>query len=94
MLSYQKDKELREGLFRKLQKRLSAVALRKDSVVPPAEVMNALKGEYRDIGIPVKVLDFPYPYTHVNPFPTAEKIASEVTAEFDKVFGFAADHLS
>ncbi len=94
MLSYQKKKQLREELFRKLQLRLFAVALTKDSVVPPAEVLNALKGEYRDIGIPVKILDFPYPYAHVNPFPTEEKIASEVTAEFDKVFEFAADHLS
>ncbi len=93
MLSYRKNKELREGLFKKLHDRLYAVALKKDSVVPPAEVMNALKGEYRNIETRVDVLDFPFPYTHVNPFPTDETIASEVDAKFNEVFSLAASHL-
>ena len=37
MLSYQKNKEVREQLFRKLEKRLCAVALKKDDVVPAAK---------------------------------------------------------
>lgn len=93
MLSYQKNKEFREGLFRKLQNRLYAVALKKDTVVPPAEVLNALKGEYRDIATRVEILDFPFPYTHVNPFPIDEKLSKSVDAEFNEVFRIAAEHL-
>jgi len=93
MLSYQKNKEAREQFFREANGRLRAIALKKDDVVPPAEVLNTLMGEYRNICNPVEVLDFPYPYTHVNPFPTGEGYDEVVDDWFSEVFSKAADHL-
>lgn len=92
MLTYQKNKEKRERLFRQLQKQLYAVALRKDDVIPAAEVLNTLKGEYRDIGTHVDVLDFPFPYTHINPFPTTGAQGHLVDESFNEVFTKAAAH--
>ena len=93
MLSYRKEKKARERHLRRLQDRLHAVALRKDDVIPATEVLNTLKGEYRDIGTRVDVLDFPYPYTHINPFPTDETHEHLVDSCFRDVFSRAAEHL-
>lgn len=93
MLLYHYNKAERESRLRGLAGRISAVALRQDEVVPPAEVLNTLKGEMRDIDIPVEVLDFPYPYTHVTPFVLQERYSHEVTEAFDVVMTKAGDWL-
>jgi hypothetical protein len=93
MLSYQKEKEKREELFKKLQGQLRAVALKKDTVVPPGEVLNTLQGEYRDINTKVEILDFPYPYTHIDPFPATQTLEHPVDCAFNSVFEKASEHL-
>jgi hypothetical protein len=92
LLSYQKNKEAREQRFRQLQNQLCAVALKNDDVVPANEVLNTLKGDYRDIGMQVEVMDFPFPYTHINPFPTGGMHERLVEISFDEVFRKAAAH--
>ena len=57
------------------------------------QVLNTLQGEYRDIRNPVKILDFPFPYTHVNPFPTDEALEEKVDTSFNEVFNTAAGFL-
>jgi len=90
MLSYQKNKEVREKRFRELQNQIYAIALKKDEVIPPSEVLNILKGDYRDIGVPVEVLDFPFPYDHITPFPLDQKNEWLVDEAFNSVFNKAA----
>jgi hypothetical protein len=92
LLSYQKNKEAREQRFRELQDQLCAVALKQDDVIPANEVLNTLKGDYRDIGTQVEVMDFPFPYTHINPFPTDAGIEQLVDKSFIEVFEMAAAH--
>jgi hypothetical protein len=92
LLSYQKNKGAREQRFRQLQDQLFAVALKKDDVIPANEVLNTLKGDYRDIGIQVKVMDFPYKYTHINPFPIDAAIEQLVDKSYTEVFEIAAKH--
>ena len=93
MLSYQKNKDAREKYFNEIHNRLRAIALKKDHVIPPSEVLNTLMGEYRDICNQVEVMDFPFPYTHVTPFPTDGVSEWLVDASFDEVFKKAAEHL-
>jgi alcohol dehydrogenase YqhD (iron-dependent ADH family) len=93
LLSYQKNKEAREQRFRELQDQLYAVALKKDDVIPANEVLNTLKGDYRDIGTRVKVMDFPFNYTHINPFPIDAAIEQLVDKSFTEVFEMAAGYL-
>lgn len=92
MLSNHRFKELREKRFRELSRQIVAVALERDEVIPPAEVLNTLKGDFRDIPIPVQIEHFPYDYTHVTPFSTRTSIEREVNDSFDRIFKLAADH--
>ena len=94
LLLYHHRKAERESCLRKLAPKVSAVALKQDTVVPPAEILNTLKGEMRDIEIPVEVLDFPYPYTHVTPFTLQEKFSKEASEAFNQVMNKAGEWLS
>jgi len=40
----------------------------------------------------VEVMDFPFPYTHINPFPTGGMHERLVEISFDEVFRKAAAH--
>ena len=94
MIDYNKLIEFREEKLNKISSRLMAVALKKDTVVPYYEVLNTLRGTERSIPIEVKVIDFPFPYSHENPFPLADSHQSAVNAAIDQVFGMAAEFLS
>lgn len=93
MLLYHHHKELREQSLRRAAGRIRAVALKQDTVVPPVEVMNTLKGEMRDIDITVDVEDFPYEYSHVTPFPLAPKYAEQTDEAFRKIMQKAGKFL-
>lgn len=90
MLLYHHYKELRESRLRGAARRIRAIALKRDTVVPPVEVMNTLKGEMRDINITVDIEDFLYPYSHVNPFSLAEKHSIETNNAFVKIMDNAS----
>ncbi|MCD6177603.1 MAG: hypothetical protein J7K29_07180 [Candidatus Cloacimonetes bacterium] len=93
MLEFHKLQNFREKRFKELNKQISAVALKKDVVVPPSEVLNTLKGSDNKIPTKVKVMDFNYNYDHVIPFPPTKKLEKEVDKSFNRVFRFAAKHL-
>lgn len=93
MLLYHHYKELRESRISGAARRIRAAALKQDAVVPPVEVMNTLKGEMRDIKITVDIEDFPYPYSHVNPFSLAEKHSAETDTAFIKIMDKASEFL-
>ena len=86
LLNYRLEVGYREEKFRSMASRIQAVALAKDEVVPPFEVINTLKGSKRDIPIDVEVVDFPYPYRHEDPFPLSPKHAAEVDIWFKMLF--------
>ncbi len=86
MLNYGKHRAYRESLFQKLSNRIMAITLENDQIIPYYEVINTLKGVTRDIPVPVKIVDFPYPYTHENPFPVNSKIDDKVTESFKSIF--------
>jgi hypothetical protein len=86
MLDYKVEMEYREASFRKISSQVLAVALKQDKVVPAYEVINTLQGAGRDTGIPVEILDLPYPYLHEDPFPANAANPSPVDESFDRVF--------
>ena len=93
MLDYNKMIEFREEKLREISSFISAIALKKDKVVPSYEVLNTLKGADRDIPIDVKVMDLPFNYTHENPFPLDSKIQNAVNESFNEIFKIASDFL-
>jgi hypothetical protein len=86
MLDYQKMRNFREGLLKKYEDQIYAVTLKKDAVIPTYEVINALRGAYRDINIKVEEIDFDRDYTHENPFPVNQ--GSSVQVEWDLLMVF------
>jgi len=92
MISSRKLKAVREARFAELKDRILAVPLRKDTVIQPGEVLSTLQGEFRNIAVPVQIMDFDYKYSHVNPFPESGVPAGEVDRAFDRVFAIAASY--
>jgi hypothetical protein len=86
MLDYQKMRNFREGLLKKYEDQIYAVTLKKDAVIPTYEVINALRGAYRDINIKVEEIDFDRDYSHENPFPVNQ--GSSVQVEWDLLMVF------
>ena len=86
MLNYGVMSDLREDRLRDIGHRLFSVNLKKDTVAPPYEAINTLQGRYRDIPVRVDMHDFPYLYTHEDPFPALEKIRDEVDRQFRGIF--------
>lgn len=89
MLSSGKLKAFRESVFSKLKDQISSVVLKNDKVIPATGAIEALGP-----GSDIRVLDFPYEYSHEIPFPVGEKgIIPSVDAAFKEVFGKAAAFL-
>lgn len=86
MLEYKKCRELREGLLKQSENDIMAISLKKDTVIPSFEIINTLQGAYRDINIEVTEYDFPYTYTHENPFPVNTTTPELINKSFDKIF--------
>ena len=86
MLDYQKMRGYREALLKKYENQIYAISLTKDDVIPSFEIMNTLKGAYRNINIRMDEMDFEYDYIHENPFPTNVPESDLVDENFEKVF--------
>ncbi len=94
LLSYDSLRDEREAHFRLLAKRMAAVLLTGDSVVSPLDTIPVLRGERKDIGIDAAVMDFPYPYSHIMPFPLQVKFEADVETALNAVLDRAAAHLA
>ena len=91
MLDYQKMRKHREKLLKRYEQQIYAISLTKDEVIPSFEIMNTLKGAYRDINIRMDEMDFDYDYIHENPFPTNVVDSKQVDESFEKVFEKVCD---
>lgn len=83
MLRYYHFQENRENRFKELEGKIKSINLMKDEIAPPVEALNTLQGAYRNIAIEVDVIDYPFNYSHMIPFPLTMKNAEEVTASFE-----------
>jgi hypothetical protein len=93
MLTIDLLKKHRENKLRNLSGKIKALALIKDKVIPPASVIQTLQGKNKEIPIDVCVLDFPFEYDHISPFPLGENIQEEVDKSFNEVFKIAGEFL-
>lgn len=91
MLNYGVLRQEREAHFRRMARRLLAITLERDTVIPPYEVVNTLQGAARDIPVRVDTLDFPYPYQHEDPFPAKATLREPVDLVFQEVFDSIAE---
>jgi hypothetical protein len=94
MLSLHRNRNTREERLKQIGSRIRAIALRKDEIIPPVEVLNTLKGDFRDLPTDVQLIDFPFDYTHIDPFPLQKKSRNNVNDAFDQIFKLAAEHFN
>lgn len=93
LLSIDMLKEHREKKLNSLSDRIKALALVKDTVIPPESVIQTLNGNDKKISTEVIVMDFPFDYDHISPFPLGESIQNEVDKSFGEVFNIASEFL-
>lgn len=93
MLDYAKMRDFREGLFRKYEKDFYAICLKKDTIIPSFEIINTLKGAFRDISIKIEETDFDHHYTHENPFPLNRNEEEMINRNFEHIFTLAGEFL-
>ncbi|MFT3751897.1 MAG: DUF6051 family protein [Paludibacter sp.] len=93
MISPERNQIERESFFKRMGNKISGISLAKDHVIPYNGVMKAIGNECAEKC--VQLLDFCFPYTHENPFPTGSKRDDvAINASFDRVFSSAAHFLA
>jgi hypothetical protein len=90
MLNIDSLPDFRDKNLTELKDRIYAVALTKDSVIPPDSVRKTLNGCRSATGIKIDELNADLDYDHISPFPPGEKIRKETDEFFTKVFDKAA----
>ncbi len=93
MLDYQKGRVIREQFLKKYENQIYAISLKKDFIFPSFEIINNLKGAYRDINIKVEELDYAHSYTHEIPFPINTKDQQLINDSFELTFSKVCDFL-
>jgi hypothetical protein len=88
MIDLGRLKTFRENLFTKLRNQIRSITLKMDTVIPSAGVISTLNtNNYRALA---EVWDFPYSYSHENPFPLFNSpLSKEVDRCFENVFSEA-----
>lgn len=81
MIDRNRLKSFRESRFRNLRDQIKCTILKNDTVIPYAGVIETLKAT--NCLNTVKLCDFPYSYTHENPFPV---FASPERHNVDRMF--------
>lgn len=92
MISPERFRTERENLFARLKGRIRGIALTKDIVIPYHGVLEALGEE--NAASTIQLLDFPFAYTHENPFPHNSNDTTSLNNAFTNVFSRAAEFLA
>jgi hypothetical protein len=89
MLSLSRKKEFRDNAMKRFQDKVYAITLAKDIVIPPTGIVKTLTGAGVNNEM-IKVMDFPYEYSHEAPFPVLKNDAHFLVDDaFKTVFGEA-----
>jgi hypothetical protein len=89
MIDIGRLKTFRENILNRLKGRIHTISLLKDTVIPCNGVISTLDNSHKkEI---VDIWDFPYKYSHENPFPVFDlPLSKKVDYWFERVFAEAA----
>ena len=88
MIDLGRLKTFRENIFKNLRNQIRSVSLLKDTVIPAKGIISTLRVSDKK-GL-VDIWDFPYEYSHENPFPVFNSpLSKKVDYWFEKVFAEA-----
>lgn len=89
MIDLGRFRAFRENTLRKLKEQINTVTLSQDTIIPAGGVLSTLS-KFCDKNS-LKVWDFPFGYSHENPFPVLNSpLSGKVDYWFEKVFAEAA----
>jgi hypothetical protein len=83
MIDLDRFRSFRENILAKLKDQICSIALKKDTVIPADGIIRTMTAMVRNKFKPVEVWDFPYQYSHENPFPVFNNQSHE---EVDRCF--------
>jgi len=83
MIDIGRFRSFRESILIKLRDQIRSIALKQDTVIPADGIVNTMMPSTGKKYASVEVWDFPYPYSHENPFPVLNTQSSE---EVDRSF--------
>lgn len=93
MISTDRNYKERTLTFENMGNNIAGIALEKDIVIPYKGINEALGSKLTEQNI--KLMDFPFNYSHENPFPINEKTdRNELDEAFQRIFSDAANFLS
>jgi hypothetical protein len=93
MIDLGRFKSFRENILKKIDNRIRSITLMKDTVIPSSGIVATL-GDKKNRDI-VKIWDFPFNYSHENPFPIFDfPMSVKVDASFEKIFSEAGAFLN
>lgn len=92
MITPERFRNERENFFARFKEKISGIALSNDVVIPYHGVLEALGKKNGKSAI--QLLDFPFDYTHENPFPHNTKDTTSLNNAFKNVFSRAAEFLA
>jgi pimeloyl-ACP methyl ester carboxylesterase len=91
MIDFSRFRSFRENLIGKLREQIRCVSLIKDKVIPADGILRTLNIRGKVNFPEVEIWDFPYDYSHENPFPVVKDLAGNaVDLWFDRLFERAA----
>jgi hypothetical protein len=92
MIDLGRLRSFRENILKRLDDRIRSVSLLKDTVIPSKGIVDTL-GETKNKNA-VKIWDFPFDYSHENPFPVLDfPMSNKVDSCFKNVFSEACAFL-
>lgn len=95
MIDFGRLKSFREQIFTKLRYQIRSVALKKDTVIPAEGIFETMAGYSGNKNSQIEVWDFPYNYSHENPFPVNKNnTVSDVDKSFRKMIQTAGIFLT
>ena len=90
MIDLGRFRKFRENRLTGLKDQIRSIALLKDAIIPADGIVKTLNYKSHSLSSSVEVTDFPYPYTHENPFPLFDSILSHsVDSAFERLFAAA-----
>lgn len=92
MINWHRNPRLLESVFHEGAKRIRAIGLKCDQVIPSKAIFNNLVRR-QTVHPMVTEMDFPFAYSHENPFPITKEPSDSVDNAFNSVFSEAISWL-
>ncbi|MGD0340310.1 MAG: DUF6051 family protein [Bacteroidales bacterium] len=87
MIDLGRFRKFRETRLAALKEQIRSIALMKDAVIPAKGIVKTLNYKSSVSDNRIMVTDFPFPYTHENPFPVlGSSFSQKVDMAFERVF--------